>query len=710
MNRALMEDLLTTNGKRGFVILGLLLLGWGCTSRKEEPASRESPPAWRAAAPDRIEEKQPPPVEPVPAAPPNEPAAEAAVPSTPPSEPAAAAETPSATPPPAVPPAAPSPAAEVPEKSPEAGPAEPPPSEDRPPAADEPVNPLRDPNSSPPVRPEPTMPSAPPAAADDAAPEPAIDTPSDIIAEDRNGRAPAGEEAAAASGAKNTAVKKPLRKGKRGDEKFDPIKENGAIFDKDWPKTPPKLAMIITGQIIGYFEPCGCAGLDWMKGGLARRNTLFRQLRQGGWPDPLAKTVDPWKQPPAGAPTGQGWPVVGLDVGNLVHGFGKQTEIKFHRMVDGMRTMGYQAVALGVNDLKLPAGEVATDAMVNNEAESLFVSANVGLLGFDYGFTAPYRIIEADGIRLGVTSVLGKGLQKEINNSEVELLDPEPALRKVLPELMAKSDYRVLLAHASMDESEALAKAFPEFNVVVTSGGPPEPPAQPKEFNDGKTLLVEVGEKGANAIVLALYDDPQKSWRYQRVPLDSRFAGAPEMKTLMAVYQDQLKTLGFTGLGLKAVPSPQKETNGKYVGSEACKSCHEESYLVWKKSKHSQAYKTLEEQDPPRNFDPECASCHVVGWNPTRYYPYIGGFESKEKTPLLKDVGCESCHGPGELHCLAEDGTDEAKQELYRKACRVTKEESKKSQCATCHDLDNSPDFDFDSYWPDVEHYEEDDE
>jgi hypothetical protein len=36
----------------------------------------------------------------------------------------------------------------------------------------------------------------------------------------------------------------------------------------------------------------------------------------------------------------------------------------------------------------------------------------------------------------------------------------------------------------------------------------------------------------------------------------------------------------------------------------------------------------------------------------------------------------------------------------------VTKEESEKQQCATCHDLDNSPDFDFKTYWPDVEHYE----
>ena len=70
-------------------------------------------------------------------------------------------------------------------------------------------------------------------------------------------------------------------------------------------------------------------------------------------------------------------------------------------------------------------------------------------------------------------------------------------------------------------------------------------------------------------------------------------------------------------------------------------------------------------------------------------------------------MGCESCHGPGGNHNRAElQGTDEEK-ERYRKALVVTKQEARDSHCATCHDLDNSPDFDFDTYWPDVEHYED---
>ena len=203
--------------------------------------------------------------------------------------------------------------------------------------------------------------------------------------------------------------------------------------------------------------------------------------------------------------------------------------------------------------------------------------------------------------------------------------DPAAALKQIVPELKRKADYLVLLAHATMEESVALAKQFPEFNVVVTSDGPEVPPAEPETVQGTKTMLITVGHKGMDVVVLGLFDDRrQPTVRYQRVPLDSRFAASPEMKMLMAAYQDQLKTIGFAGLGLRPVPHPLAETNGRFVGSAKCESCHEESYDVWKKSKHAHAYETLAKLDPPRNFDPECVSCHVVGWHPTEFLPLHG--------------------------------------------------------------------------------------
>ena len=50
--------------------------------------------------------------------------------------------------------------------------------------------------------------------------------------------------------------------------------------------------------------------------------------------------------------------MVGLDVGDLVKGFGLQAELKFQIAVEGMRKMDYQGITLGPTDLKLPAGVV----------------------------------------------------------------------------------------------------------------------------------------------------------------------------------------------------------------------------------------------------------------------------------------------------------------------------------------------------------------
>jgi len=453
---------------------------------------------------------------------------------------------------------------------------------------------------------------------------------------------------------------------------FDPIKENGPIF-VGW--EPPKLAIVITGRQEGYIEPCGCAGLDRMKGGMSRRHRMFRQLRA------------------------RGWPVVGLDVGNIAKRFGRQAERKFHIMVAGMQEMSYDAIALGRTDVVLPAGDLLAD-------DAPFVSANVALFGFDAKLTPRLKVIGRGGVKLGVTGVLGKSFQRGINNPDLEMVAPEKGLETVVPALKQQADLLVLLAHASMEETLDLAAKFPDFDLVVTAGGAPEPPAKPARIEGSDTLLIEVGEKGMDAVVLGLYDNPNRPIRYQRVPLDSRFPGTAEMKALLTAYQDELKRAGWSGLGVQPLPHPQKELNGPFVGTQKCRDCHELSYDVWKKSGHAKAYATLAELDPPRQYDPECISCHVVGWNPQGYYPYEGGYTSIEATPHLIDVGCESCHGPGGAHVAAESGSDEALQLKLQKAMVVTKEESRQRQCFTCHDGDNSPDFNFDEYWPPVEHYE----
>ena len=141
--------------------------------------------------------------------------------------------------------------------------------------------------------------------------------------------------------------------------------------------------------------------------------------------------------------------------------------------------------------------------------------------------------------------------------------------------------------------------------------------------------------------------------------------------------------------------------------------CHSTAHEIWFASPHAHATKTLEELNPPRHHDPECLSCHVTGWDPQGYSPYTSGYESLTKTPHLTDNGCENCHGPAKKHVAAENGeidvTDEEREALYA-ALRMKIVENEGNMdgqvegkvvanCMLCHDLDNSPDFDFQEYW-----------
>ncbi|MCX6116398.1 MAG: cytochrome c family protein, partial [Proteobacteria bacterium] len=123
--------------------------------------------------------------------------------------------------------------------------------------------------------------------------------------------------------------------------------------------------------------------------------------------------------------------------------------------------------------------------------------------------------------------------------------------------------------------------------------------------------------------------------------------------------------------------------SSKFIGSESCKSCHASSFEKWTKSKHSQAFSTLEKKS--RTSDPECVSCHVVGFSEK------GGFVSSSKTPHLLNVQCENCHGARKDH--VESPITVRKGGL-----------SAKDSCKNCHTPPHSPNYVYEKYWKIIEH------
>ncbi len=480
----------------------------------------------------------------------------------------------------------------------------------------------------------------------------------------------------------NVEVKRPARNGIDPTKPFDPVKENGEIF-KDWSK--PEVTLALTGRLNGYMEPCGCAGMERMTGGLSRQSAFFQDLKKKGW-NPLI-----------------------LDVGGISPGVTKQAQMKFLATVNMLREMEYDAITFGTIDLNFPCADILSEVATPGHAGKLFTSANVGLFDFDGEMLPPAKITSRNGVKIGVGGVVGEKEWAQVRNDEVVYRSPKLVLAQLIPKLKSQCRFIILLSHASVEESKEFAREFPDIDIIVSSDGAPIPPSAPEVIPETGQYFITIGEKGMNVIVLGLYDDDLQPLRYQRVPMDSRFPSSKKILELMGMYQEQLRIEGLEGLGVRPLKNPWMKSNGLYVGSKRCESCHQESYKIWKKSRHAMAWKSLETSNPPRIYDPECIACHVVGWNVEHGIPFQSGFMNMQETARLSNVGCESCHGPGSLHMSAEVGSDEKLQKKYRLAVRMDegKPEKIKKVCIQCHDLDNSPNFNFERYYKCIEHHEE---
>lgn len=129
-------------------------------------------------------------------------------------------------------------------------------------------------------------------------------------------------------------------------------------------------------------------------------------------------------------------------------------------------------------------------------------------------------------------------------------------------------------------------------------------------------------------------------FRYAMRDVREDLGSSQAVKDHMAAYYDRVNQANKIAFADRK-PAPVPKGEPSYVGIDACTKCHEPARKVWDKTKHATAYATLEKQHKEFNLD--CVSCHVTG------YDRPGG-STVTHVDTLKDVQCEQCHGPGELH------------------------------------------------------------
>lgn len=519
----------------------------------------------------------------------------------------------------------------------------------------------------------------------------------------------------------------------------------GAKVFASWPAgQKPEAVLILSGQTFGFLSPCGCSRPQ--TGGLERRANLIARLKA------------------------KGWPVAGVDLGDFYpakSAVKEQGQLKYDTGMKALREMGYLAIGVGKTEFDADLFQVlAGYALQKGQAPFTLAGNLAGKTGDKVIPREEYfpaekgkrpvvgltEVAEVGGVPVGVVGVVGPTVAKAVEAASPTFgfLGNKEVLGAAVKELAAhpkQPKLNVLLYQGTADEARKVVAEWPQFRVVLCQAEDPEPPQYPEviEKDGAKTLLVQVGHKGRYVGALGVFRKGDGSFdlQYQLVPLGEEFLtpegdDAAKANAVLAMLEEYTKTVKERNYLAKVARTPHSaqlqkpELNLSYVGSDRCLGCHAGEFAKWKDSKHGHAYEGLEvyaKRPGNRQFDPECIVCHTVG------YGIKTGFESTEKTPGLKDVGCESCHGPGSGHMSAPRDPellrllspwkltptdrlpDVATFERIAKAPaggpggitdlpaaqqRIVNAVSQ--ACTKCHDAENDPHFELAKYWPKVVH------
>ena len=326
--------------------------------------------------------------------------------------------------------------------------------------------------------------------------------------------------------------------------------------------------LIYSGQEQGQLGLHGC-GTEQV-GGLSRRQTVIHSLRE--------KHAD----------------ALNLHTGNILDPTHPNNELIYQIALEALSTMNYDAVCLGPQDLGLPLDSLK--ALHANQPDIPFVCANLEVAGPHALSYAPYIIPEvpADrttGLNVAVVGLISKAYKTEVYayNPDLVLTHPTEALTSLKDELARKSDFVVILFHASHEEAEALAKEFLWVNVLIHAQNEQTETASDTPMVVGKATIVTNPAKGETVGVLEIGLNPELdvvSRENQRIAVSERITPDADLETLLTLYNSLSEDDEFGGEGSV---DDGRAVHITYFHKRGCQKCVRASEVLQKlKSRYPQ--------------------------------------------------------------------------------------------------------------------------
>lgn len=452
--------------------------------------------------------------------------------------------------------------------------------------------------------------------------------------------------------------------------------------------TSEHLTLFLSAQVQGYLGPCGCS--ENMRGGISRaaqqlaearaqgHGVLFVDVGDGLFGTPLIPPEAVAQQERKALALAQAWKAMGL-------------WIRLPGPLDNARGTSFRE-HLGLPELKeghfqLKEGVALVSAATVEQARATAVRARTaGAMLVVAAVPKPFEelireVPPESEVELWVSSRARDELAAEANRvwgktaKVVQLQSKGRSLLRVDVHFQGAS--QVTWAEGDSEKEKALAALDERIELLQVALDAPMLAPEVKALRRSKLEeVIARREMLAMASAPKLEGAASASMRF--VPLEANFATEPKVVAIERAYDADVGLLNVAWAKSHGVSCEKANAERPgVVGSQACVGCHAPAEAMWRKTKHPQAYASL--QAVGKQYHLDCVGCHVTGWKARQGVCRIDESAGRE------EVGCESCHGPGSAHVETPLKTNIARA-------------ADANVCVTCHNHENSPHFDFDAY------------